>query len=66
MPEKYNDAIKFSRIINKDKEIQNLFKEANVPTSYFSKKAGEKLIPEKQVGEINDYVKSLSDDLNLV
>jgi hypothetical protein len=66
MPEKYNDAIKFSRIINKDKEIQNLFKEANVPTSYFSKKAGEKLIPEKQVGEINDYVKSLSDDLNSI
>jgi hypothetical protein len=66
MPEKYNDAIKFSRIINKDKEIQNLFKEANVPTSYFSKTAGEKLIPEKQVSEINDYVKSLSDDLNLV
>jgi hypothetical protein len=63
MPEKYNDAIKFSRIINKDKEIQNLFKEANVPTSYFSKTAGEKLIPEKQVSEINDYVKSLSDDL---
>jgi hypothetical protein len=63
MPEKFNDAIKFSRIVSKDKEIQNLFKEANVPTSYFSKTAGEKLIPEKQVSEINDYVKSLSDDL---
>jgi hypothetical protein len=61
MPEKYNDAIKFSRIINKDKEIQNLFKEANVPTSYFSKTAGEKLIPEKQIGDINDYVKNITD-----
>jgi hypothetical protein len=59
MPEKINDAIKFSRIVNKDKEIQNLLKEAGVPTSHFSKTADKRLISEKQIGNINDYVKDV-------